>query len=131
MSLTIEVLTERVAVLEKQIALLMSDKAASDITQTTSNTTSKSTKTTKKSKSDSDDKPKKKRTSGYILFSNAHRDEVKESFASDSDKPKNTEIMKKLALMWKQLDDAQREQWNLKAKEIKSEEEDDDDEDHD
>ena len=128
MSLTIEVLAERVAVLEKQIALLMSDKAASDITQTT--TTSKSTpKTTKKSKSDSDDKPKKKRTSGYILFSNAHRDEVKESFASDSDKPKNTEIMKKLALMWKQLDEAQREQWNLKAKEIKSE--DDDDDEHD
>ena len=124
-----EILAERVAVLEKQIALLMSDKAASDITQPNTNTTSKSTsKTTKKSKSETDDKPKKKRTSGYILFSNAHRDEVKESFASDSDKPKNTEIMKKLAQMWKQLDDSQREQWNLKAKEIKSE---DDDEDHD
>ena len=115
MSITIEVLAERVGVLEKQIALLLSEKGV-DVSDT------KETKTTKKHKKvkDDEDKPKKKRTSGYILYSNAHRDEVKESLTEGDEKPKNTDIMKKLAENWKLLTDDDREKWNTKAKEIKA-----------
>ena len=119
MSITIQVLAERVAVLEKQIALLLSDKAV-DLSDT------KETKPTKKPKKvkDDDDKPKKKRTSGYILYSNAHRDEVKDSLTEGDEKPKNTDIMKKLAENWKLLSDDDREKWNTKAKELKADDSD-------
>ena len=115
MSITIEVLAERVAVLEKQLALLLSEKAV-DVSDT------KNTKASKKNKktNDDDDKPKKKRTSGYILYSNAHRDEVKDSLTQNDDKPKNTDIMKKLAENWKLLSEEDREKWNSKAKELKA-----------
>ena len=109
---TLEILAERVAVLEKQIALLLSEKAV-DVSET------KPTKKPKKVKED-DDKPKKKRTSGYILYSNAHRDEVKESLTEGDEKPKNTDIMKKLAENWKLLNDEEREKWNTKAKELRA-----------
>ena len=118
MSITIEVLAERVAVLEKQIALLLSDKAV-DVSET------KDTKPTNKSKKlKEDDKPKKKRTSGYILYSNAHRDEVKESLTEGDEKPKNTDNMKRLAENWKLLSDEEREKWNTKAKELKDDDSD-------
>ena len=105
------ILVERLDVLEKQMAVLLSEKAA-DVSDT------KAPKKTKKAKDD-DDKPKKKRTSGYILYSNAHRDEVKESLTEGDEKPKNTDIMKKLAENWKALEDDEKEKWNSKAKEIK------------
>ena len=120
MSLTIDILAERVAVLEKQIALLLSDKAV-DLTDTTK--TSKSNKKTKKTKDD-DDAPKKKRTSGYILYSNAHRDEVKDSLTTGDEKPKNTDVMRKLAENWKLLSDEDRDKWNIKAKELKDDDSD-------
>ena len=88
-TITMELLAERVSVLEKQLALLLSEKAV-DVSE------SKTTKKSKKPKDD-DNKSKKKRTSGYILYSNAHRDQVKDSFTNDDEKPKNTDIMKKLA----------------------------------
>ena len=114
MSITIEVLAERVAVLEKQLALLLSEKAV-DVSDTKD---TKAAKKTKKAKED-DGQPKKKRTSGYILYSNAHRDEVKDSLTEGDEKPKNTDIMKKLAENWKLLSDEDREKWNAKAKELK------------
>jgi hypothetical protein len=118
MSITIEVLAERVAVLEKQLALLLSDKAV-DVSESKDTKDTKAAKKTKKVKED-DDKPKKKRTSGYILYSNAHRDEVKESLTEGDEKPKNTDIMKKLAENWKLLSDEDRDKWNAKAKELKA-----------
>ena len=115
MSTTIETLTQRVEVLEKQIALLLKD-----------NQEHENPKKTKKSKknnvvdvTDGDEKPKKKRVSGYILFSNASRDEVRDSLTTDDEKPKNTDIMKQLAKMWKELSDDEKEAWNNKAKELK------------
>ena len=111
---TIEILAERITVLEKQIALLLSEKAV-DVSETKPN------KKPVKAK-DNDDKPKKKRTSGYIIYSNAHRDEVRESLTEEDEKPKNTDIMKKLAANWKLLNDEDREKWNTKAKEIRTEE---------
>ena len=81
----------------------------------------KEKKKAKKDASDDDEAPKKKRTSGYIIFSNATRDEVKDALAKDDEKPKNTEIMKELARLWKALPDEERAQWNVKAKELKEE----------
>tara|TARA_B100000963_G_C22096844_1_gene438910 strand:+ start:116 stop:445 length:330 start_codon:yes stop_codon:yes gene_type:complete len=105
---TIDILSERIDSLEKQLALLLSDKACVP------------EKKSKKTKNHLDDeKPKKKRTSGYILYSNAHRDEVKETLTQDDEKPKNTDIMKTLATNWKALTEEDREKWNAKAKEIK------------
>ena len=113
MSTTIETLTQRVEVLEKQIALLLKNNQEPEIPK-------KTKKSKKNNASDSEDeKPKKKRVSGYILFSNASRDEVRDSLTTDDEKPKNTDIMKQLAKMWKELSDDEKEVWNNKAKEDK------------
>ena len=117
MAMTIEILTQRIEVLEKQLALLL----PKDETQ---NKKEKKPKKSKKEKDESsdDEKPKKKRTSGYILFSNATRDEVRNKLCADlqdDEKPKNTDIVKELARLWKELSDEDKEPWNAKAKEIK------------
>ena len=71
-----------------------------------------------KVKDEDEEKPKKKRTSGYILYSNANRAEVKDRLAEEAgeQKPKNTDVMKELARMWKELDDDEKTIWNAKAK---------------
>ena len=106
----------RIEVLEKQIALLLSDKTNDD----TTNNDKPNKKPKKEKKTDSDDdKPKKKRTSGYILYSNSTRDEVKDLLTVDGEKPKNPDIMRELAKNWKALSDDDQEIWKAKAKEIK------------
>ncbi len=114
MSMTLELVAQRVEVLEKQMADLLADKKKSE----------KKAKKEKKSKDTDDDEPskKKKGPSGYLLYSKAMRDEAKEKLAKDSDeKPKSTEVMKELGTMWKALSDDERETWNEKAKELKDE----------
>ena len=86
-----------------------------------------SKKTTKKIKdetsSDDEDKPKKKRgTNGYILFSNANREDANTQLLVGTEKPKNTEVMKQLAQMWRALGDEEKEVWNAKAKETNTSE---------
>ena len=115
MTTTIEILTERVATLEKQMMQLLCTSEA-DV--------KKMKKEKKKAKkeaasSDEDDKPKKKRVSGYILFSNANRIVMKEKLVEGEEKPKNTDVMKELAKLWKALSDDEREVWNVKSKETK------------
>ena len=113
MSMTLEIVAARVELLEKQVATLLADKV-----QDVPVTKPKKVKKEKKEASD-DDKPKQKRVSGYILFSKALRDEVKDNLAKEDEKPKNTEVMVELARLWKALDDEERGEWNNKAKEIK------------
>ena len=135
-STTIDMLVARVDILEKQLAsLLKTTKVSLDDVKTKKEPKSKKSKDdvcdeevevakpkkTKKSKdetsSDDEDKPKKKRgPNGYILFSNATRDEVKEELTIGDEKPKNTEVMKKLALMWSELDPEEKAVWTAKAK---------------
>ena len=115
MSMTLELVAQRVEVLEKQMAMLLADK-------TTDDKPKKKPKKEKKADSD-DDKPKKKRTSGYILYSNANRDEVKEALTVDGEKPKNPDIMRKLAKNWKALSEEEQDIWKTKAKETKEAEE--------
>ena len=115
MSMTLELVAQRVEVLEKQMAMLLADK-------TTDDKPKKKPKKEKKADSD-DDKPKKKRTSGYIIYSNANRDEVKEALTVDGEKPKNPDIMRELAKNWKALSEDEQEVWKAKTKEIKDAEE--------
>jgi hypothetical protein len=115
MSMTLELVAQRVEVLEKQMAMLLADK-------TTDDKPKKKPKKEKKADSD-DDKPKKKRISGYILYSNANRDEVKEALTVDGEKPKNPDVMRELAKKWKALDEDEKSSWNEKAKEMKDAEE--------
>ena len=135
MSTTIEMLVARVETLEKQLAMLLKDqvvdvkkskKAAksdskTDVSSDDEVVKVKEPKKSKKSKdepsSEDEDKPKKKRGPyGYILFSNANRDEVKEKLHVGDEKPKNTEVMKELAQMWQTLDANEKADWNAKAK---------------
>ena len=113
-AITNEMLSQRLDLLEKQIAALL----ANDVPESN---TKKQPKSIKKQKTTDDDKPKTKRISGYILYSKTYRDEVKDSLSTHDYKPKNTEIMCKLAQNWKALDDHEREQWNTKAKAIANE----------
>ena len=131
MSTTIEMLVARVETLEKQLAMLLKDQVADDKKSKKSKDTDevvkvKETKKSKKPKdepsSEDEDKPKKKRgPNGYILFSNANRDEVKEKLHVGDEKPKNTEVMKELAQMWQTLDATEKAEWNAKAKETNAE----------
>ena len=106
-------LSQRVELLEKQLSLLLNSKKEDD--------EPKKVKKAKKAKEESsdDDKPKAKRTSGYIIFSNATREDVKTKLSVGLDKPKNTDVMKELATRWKALTDEEREEWNVKAKQLK------------
>ena len=116
MSMTLELVAQRLEVLEKQMAMLLADKE----TDTKPNK-EKKPKKTKKEDSD-DDKPKKKRISGYILYSNTTRDEVKEALSVDGEKPKNPDVMRELAKKWKALSAEEQGVWNEKAKALKEEE---------
>ena len=135
MSTTIDMLVVRVETLEKQLALLLKDipnegiktkkeskaKKSKDETPGDDEVEVKKSKKVKKSKdepsSDDEDKPKKKRgTNGYIMFSNAHREDVKAQLTVGDEKPKNTEIMKQLATMWGEVSVEEKTEWTAKAK---------------
>ena len=124
MSMTLELVAQRVELLEKQMAALLADKSTKSDDKPAKKTKSED----KPKKADKEDKPKKKRVSGYLLFSKLTRDEVKQELFSDENpgrghiKPKNSEIMVELGKRWKALEDEEREEWNRQAKEAASEE---------
>lgn len=74
----------------------------------------------KKAKPGPDDKPKEKRVTGYILFSNDVRDDVKTQLSGADDKPKNTDVMTEIARQWKALDPKDRDDWAAKAAKAKA-----------
>ena len=131
MSTTIDMLVVRVEALEKQLALLLKEKKGKKSKDETSGDDEvvvekkedkkapkkASKKEAKEVVSDDEDKPKKKRgTNGYIMFSNANRDDVKAQLTVGDEKPKNTEIMKQLATMWAELGVDEKAEWTAKAK---------------
>ena len=120
MTMTLEMLSQRVEVLEKQMAALLADTSTKIDDKPTKKAKSED-KPKKVKKADKEDKPKKKRVSGYLLFSKLNRDEVKQELFGD-DKPKNSEIMVELGKRWKALDDDEREEWNRQAKEAATDE---------
>ena len=118
----------RIELLEKKVAFLMKEQHVPNLSDPIEDKPNKpdktkaktKAKTKEKEKDEDDDKPKKKRTSGYILYSNANRDEVRERLAEDAEeKPKNTDIVKELARLWKELDDDEKAIWNKKAADAK------------
>ena len=115
MATTIDMLSQRLEILEKQIATIIENKTD----EVEKPKKPKKSKKAKEESSDSDDKPKPKRTSGYILFSNATRDEVRDNLTNDDEKPKNTDIVRELARLWNELSIDDKAPWNAKAKEIK------------
>ena len=101
-------LNTRVTQLEEKLAMLMAPDS-DDVPKP---------KPKAKPKANDEEQPKKKRTSGYIIYSNANRAEAKDRLAEEAgeEKPKNTDVMKELARMWKELDDDEKAIWNTKAK---------------
>jgi len=112
--MTIELLNQRVQVLEKQLVALMGDKTAD--------------KKDKKVKKEKDASPKPKRTSAWILFQAANREGVKERLVKETgdEKVKSTVVMTELAKMWKALSDEEKSPYEEKAKHIRAERSDSD-----
>ena len=104
----------RIVDLENTVALLVQlnkDKVPHDKPINT-----KKPKKTTDTKSD-DEVPKKKRSpSGYLLYINSIRPEVKTQLGEQNG-PKD--VTRELAKRWKALDDEERSQWNDKSKAIK------------
>jgi hypothetical protein len=106
-------IVQRLDLLEKQVALLLKADAPVEAVPDVK----KKVKATKKEVVVSDEeKPKKKRTSGYLLYSKDTREAVKTKLTSDGAKLKNQDIMTELGAMWKALSEEERTKWNDKAK---------------
>ena len=72
-------------------------------------------KKTKKEKKPVDpNKPKK--TSGYLIYSNSVRAEVKEQLIAGGGEGKPKEVVQAIAAKWKELGDEEKAVWNEKAK---------------
>ena len=137
----IEALAMRVDALEKTLAsqLNVQAKPVDDKKKEKEDKKEKAAaKKEKKAKADPAD-AKPKRVTGYILFCNSNRDDVKTKLTIDDEKPKNTEVLTELARLWKAIDSDEKDEWNAKAKaksnppptkpHPNSDEEDDDDDD--
>ena len=107
-------INQRVELLEKQVALLMKAEAVPVVAPVPD--AKKKAKVAKKEVIADEEKPKKKRTSGYLLYSADTREVVKTKLTTDGAKLKNQDIMTELGAMWKALSDEERTKWNDKAK---------------
>jgi len=120
----------RIELLEKQVALLLKQDVPNtlvvdDVKDTVAKKSKvpkvpKTPKTPKTPKDPSSDEevPKKKRTSGYLVFSKAMRDDAIASLnklAVDGVKFKNQDIMTELGKMWKALSEDEQKDWSAKA----------------
>ena len=78
----------------------------------------KETKKATKAKADKADKPKRGKT-GYLLYADEVRAEVKaelEAELGDDEKLKPQDVVKAIAVRWKEEDQEVRDEWNAKAK---------------
>ena len=105
MAMTNEQLTKMVEALTKRVEELEKlNKGAAE-----------EPKKTKKEKKPVDpNKPKK--TSGYLIYSNSVRAEVKEKLIADGGEGKPKEVVQAIAAKWKELGDEGKAVWNEKAK---------------
>ena len=116
MTMTLEILVNRIAELEKQMAVVLAKlEEKSEATASEAKPKKeKKEKSPKKEKPEKEDKPKKKRgMTGYLLFSKENRATVKEELGD----VKPTEVVTEVAKRWKALSDEEREEWNTRAKE--------------
>ena len=115
-------IVQRVELLEKQLALLLANhsKTSEPVVDDKSTKKTKVAKVAKSVKKDScsdDEKPKKKRTSGYIIFSKAMRDDAVAKLSAGGATYKNQDVMTELGAMWKALGDEEKEEWKSKVAE--------------
>ena len=107
-------IVQRLELLEKQVALML--KADAPAVNVPVPDAKKKTKAVKKEVSSDEEKPKKKRTSGYLLYSSENREAVKTKLTADGAKLKNQDIMPALGAMWQALSEEEKAVWNDKAK---------------
>ena len=122
-------LNTRVTQLEEKLAMLLAHDSQ-EVTKTKTKAKTKvktklNTKVKTKLNTNTDtqvkvEDDKKKRlftSSGYILYCNANRSEVKDRLIQQAgdQKLKNTDVMKELASMWRQLDEQQKQIWNTQS----------------
>ena len=118
MSMTLEIVANRIAELEKQMSAVMAKLEEKTEAKPKKE---KKEKSPKKEKAEKEDKPKKKRgMTGYLLFSKENRATVKEELGD----VKPTEVVTEVAKRWKALTDEKREEWNKTAKDANEEAED-------
>jgi hypothetical protein len=109
-------ITQRVELLEKQVALLLKADVPVEAVSDAKEKPAKKAKVAKKEVIAEEEKPKKKRTSGYLLYSADTREAVKTKLTTGGAKLKNQDIMTELGAMWKALSEEERTKWNDKAK---------------
>tara|TARA_Y100000389_G_C17221830_1_gene393719 strand:- start:148 stop:576 length:429 start_codon:yes stop_codon:yes gene_type:complete len=115
---TIEELKSKILILESNNAATISDEN----TPIGQNSSDKKTKKSKKLKVEKDDDtPKQKRPkTGYLVFSQANREEVKTHLSANcqiEDKVNPKDVTRELAIRWKALTSEEQSVWNTKAKE--------------
>ena len=111
MAMTIEQLTMMVETLTKRVDEL--EKLNCVVAEPTEE--KKGGKKDKKEKKPVDtNKPKK--TSGYLIYSNSVRAEVKEQLIADGGEGKPKEVVQAIAAKWKELGLEEKTVWNEKAK---------------
>ena len=111
MSMTLEIVANRVAELERQMADVL---ARLDEKEKMPVKKEKKEKSPKKEKPVKEEGDKKRRgMTGYLLFSKEKRPEVKEELGD----VKPTEVVTEVAKRWKALSDEERAAWNARAKE--------------
>jgi hypothetical protein len=129
MSVTIDILSQRMEVIEKQMKQIkmildkMEMKDTSNEFKQSNKTAKKSDNKTKKNSKKNNikngdenlDTNKKKKISGYILFSKTMRDDAKNKLTTNNYNPKQSEIMKELGSMWKSLTANEQDDWKTKA----------------
>jgi len=110
MAMTIEQLTKMVEALTKRVGEL--EKMNGVVQEVVDD---KKVKKEKKEKKPVDpNKPKK--TSGYLIYSNSVRAEVKEQLIAGGGEGKPKEVVQAIAAKWKDLGDEEKAVWNEKAK---------------
>jgi len=113
MAMTIEQLTKMVEALNKRVDEL--EKLNGVAKEVAGDKKGKKEKKEKKEKKPVDpNKPKK--TSGYLIYSNSVRAEVKEQLIADGGEGKPKEVVQAIAAKWKELTDEEKAVWNEKAK---------------
>ena len=113
MAMTIEQLTKMVEALNKRVGEL--EKINGVVLEVADDKKPKKEKKEKKEKKPVDpNKPKK--TSGYLIYSNSVRAEVKEKLIADGGEGKPKEVVQAIAAKWKELGDEGKAVWNEKAK---------------
>ena len=122
MAMTIEQLTKMVEVLNKRVGEL--EKLNGVVLEVADDKKAKKEKKEKKEKKPVDpNKPKK--TSGYLIYSNSVRAEVKEQLIAGGGEGKPKEVVQAIAAKWKELGDEEKAVWNEKAKTPPASEEED------